>query len=104
MEHLNYVDFCFVYWFLQYFLQEEEDSSETVLIPTRRNTTDTTDTTDRCNKTLEFGKTHTHLQNLYYYTSGDPSFLPVQTINSQQDMTKSTKITSGSLCNISDLY
>ncbi len=65
MEHFNYVDFlfCFVYLvsptlpFLD-FLQEEEDSSETVLIPTRCNTTDTT---DRCNKTLEFGKTHTNI-------------------------------------------
>lgn len=99
--------FCFVGFshslpFLD-FLQEEEDSSETVLIPTRHNTTDTT---HRCNKTLEFGKTHTcrHLQNLCYYTSGDVSFLPFQTINPQRDLTESTKVPAGSFCSISEFY
>lgn len=66
------------------FLQEEEDSSETVLIPTRRNTTDTT---DRCNKTLEFGKTHkpTHTY-AHIYNICVTVLEPVQTVNPQQDI------------------
>lgn len=71
MEHFNYAVFfwfCFIVsptlppsWI--FFLQEEEDSSETVLISTRHHR--------HCNKTLEFRKTsHTfiHLQHLCYYT------------------------------------
>lgn len=65
-ETFEFCWFDFVWFYLvspapspswSFFLQEEEDSSETVLIPTRRNNADTT---DRCNKTLEFGKTHTN--------------------------------------------
>lgn len=89
MEHFNHCWFFFLFCLFGFsrslpfleFLQEEEDSSGTVLIHTQRNTTDST---DRCNKTLEFGKTtHTYM---CYYTSVDLSktklikFLLVQTI------------------------
>lgn len=90
MEHFNYALFLF-FWFCfivsptlppsWIFLQEEEDSSETVLISTRHHR--------HCNKTLEFRKTWRTHKHLYTYnicvtiykgpfSSLSLNFLPVQ--------------------------